>query len=106
MIMAGVSGREQTTRHGPYLCLRGTYSTEKAGVPILHLWRRPSQKPEQTAIQFKEEEKKDEMEPMSSQFKKKKKRPYATGVCLAGTHNVRGRFDAFHGANGICDGMM
>ena len=31
-----------------------------------------------------------------------KKKAITTGVYLAGTHNVRGRFDAFHGANGIC----
>jgi hypothetical protein len=33
----------------------------------------------------------------------KKKKAITTGVCLVGTHNVRGRFDAFHGANGICE---
>jgi hypothetical protein len=45
---------------------------------------------------------------MRSQFKKtKKKKGIRTGVCLAATHNVRGRFDAFHGTNGICcDGVV
>jgi hypothetical protein len=42
------------------------------------------------------------MEPMSKVNSIKKKKPHYDGGCLVGTHNVRGRFDAFHGANGIC----
>jgi hypothetical protein len=55
-------------------------------------------------LQYNSKRKKDEMEPMeeSIQFNSKKK-AITTEVCLAGTHNVRSRFDAFHGTNGICD---